>query len=516
MPAAQSGASGIPLAHEVERGAEVVHLARPVVERARARAGAAEVEAQHGAADPARAPSPPGTRPSCASCRRTAGADARRRPRRAAPSARPGSTQTVGRRRRASPAGSSSSASSRPAGPANLTQRCHGRPRRRVRMNSSTMAANASRPRDRAEMAGPLEHGALRAADQRGVLATCRRRARRDRARLAVTTSVGAATRAQSARRVVRARSAAPARPSASSDSGAVTSVRSCRRGEPPAVARVAETPRASSRAKPPRRFGEKQRAEEPAAAARRARAARLQVPARAGRRHQDERRRPRRGCARGEAQRDQAAERDAADGRALEPRADRAPRRPDRRSCRSRRVDRDAPADGSSHSGERDHAERRRQRVDGGPHVLPPALNAGDQHERRRRCRARSICTRLSSSAACRSSACAESARASSARRTASGTPRARDRAGAASLTVVAMRQRAAGEDVRERAADQRVVIADAAGAPREVDAELQRGLDALAADRDRLAAAAADSPRARARARAPSRRPSAARGSS
>ena len=51
MPAAQSGSAGIARGHEVERGAEVVHLAAPVVERARARADAAEVEAQHGAAD---------------------------------------------------------------------------------------------------------------------------------------------------------------------------------------------------------------------------------------------------------------------------------------------------------------------------------------------------------------------------------------------------------------------------------------------------------------------------------
>jgi len=36
--------------HEVERGAEVVHLASPVVEAARARADTAEVEAQNGAA----------------------------------------------------------------------------------------------------------------------------------------------------------------------------------------------------------------------------------------------------------------------------------------------------------------------------------------------------------------------------------------------------------------------------------------------------------------------------------
>src|SRR6266850_6491605 len=43
----------IPLAHEIQRRAKVVHLARSVAETARARAGAAEVEPKHGAADAA-------------------------------------------------------------------------------------------------------------------------------------------------------------------------------------------------------------------------------------------------------------------------------------------------------------------------------------------------------------------------------------------------------------------------------------------------------------------------------
>src|SRR2546429_3845335 len=47
-------------------------------------------------------------------------------------------------------------------------------------------------------------------------------------------------------------------------------------------------------------------------------------------------------------------------------------------------------------------------------------------------------------------------------------------------------MRQRAAGQDRRERSADQRVVIADAPGAPGEVDAELERGQHSFAADRN------------------------------
>ena len=39
--------------HEIQRRAEIVELARSVVERSRARAGAAKVESQHRAADPA-------------------------------------------------------------------------------------------------------------------------------------------------------------------------------------------------------------------------------------------------------------------------------------------------------------------------------------------------------------------------------------------------------------------------------------------------------------------------------
>ena len=48
---------------------------------------------------------------------------------------------------------------------------------------------------------------------------------------------------------------------------------------------------------------------------------------------------------------------------------------------------------------------------------------------------------------------------------------------------------KRSAGHDRRERSADQRIVIADASGAPREVDAELQRRKDRIAADGNRRA---------------------------
>src|SRR5204862_6465940 len=50
-------------------------------------------------------------------------------------------------------------------------------------------------------------------------------------------------------------------------------------------------------------------------------------------------------------------------------------------------------------------------------------------------------------------------------------------------------VRQRTACEDVGERAPDHRVVIADPAGAPGEVDAELQRRKHTLAADGNRRA---------------------------
>src|SRR5215831_7076613 len=46
---------------------------------------------------------------------------------------------------------------------------------------------------------------------------------------------------------------------------------------------------------------------------------------------------------------------------------------------------------------------------------------------------------------------------------------------------------ERSAGENPRQRPADDRVVVADAAGAPREVHAELQRGEKAVASDRNR-----------------------------
>ena len=60
-------------------------------------------------------------------------------------------------------------------------------------------------------------------------------------------------------------------------------------------------------------------------------------------------------------------------------------------------------------------------------------------------------------------------------------------------SVTVPACGAIAAGEDPRQLAADERVVIADAAGAPREVDAELQRRQHALRRRPESRCAAAA-----------------------
>ena len=131
-----------------------------------------------------------------------------------------------------------------------------------------------------------------------------------------MTTSVGAAMRAQSAAAsivaIIRARQAIRA-----SDSGARTSVLSCR----PAKRKRAErsgNAAASLAAKPPGRLGEKQRAEEK----RQARVdlvPRAQMPARPRRRRENERARPV-GMRGGETKRDQAAERDAAHDRPIDP----------------------------------------------------------------------------------------------------------------------------------------------------------------------------------------------------
>ena len=83
MPAGPQRHVWIARAHEVERGTEIVPLARPFVERARAPAGAAEVEPQHRTADAAQRLRAPDTRPSCASCRRYVGVRVREHDRRA-------------------------------------------------------------------------------------------------------------------------------------------------------------------------------------------------------------------------------------------------------------------------------------------------------------------------------------------------------------------------------------------------------------------------------------------------
>ena len=141
----------------------------------------------------------------------------------------------------------------------------------------------------------------------------------------------------------------------------------------------------------------------------------------------------------------DQAAERDAADRRALETAVAHHGRDLiDVVVEAARLVERQARG-ALAGERERDHAEARGQRVDRRPHVLPPALQAGISTSGGPFPRSISSTNPqilnpqiLSSSAACRSSACAGCARASCARRTASGTPRARGRAGTARSTVV------------------------------------------------------------------------------
>ncbi len=66
--------------HEVDCRPEVVELAAPLVPLAGAAANAAKVEAEYRTSDSRQRLRRPGTRPSCASCRPSSAADARRRP----------------------------------------------------------------------------------------------------------------------------------------------------------------------------------------------------------------------------------------------------------------------------------------------------------------------------------------------------------------------------------------------------------------------------------------------------
>ena len=122
-PAAQNLDARVARRHEIQRRPVVRHLTGAVVERAIARAHAAEVEAEHRRRRCGRSPWRSGRRPCCASCRRRSAADARaRRPRGAARrdrrrgGPRPAAAVATGPMWQ-SHAGSSISASSRPAGP---------------------------------------------------------------------------------------------------------------------------------------------------------------------------------------------------------------------------------------------------------------------------------------------------------------------------------------------------------------------------------------------------------------
>ena len=121
-----------------------------------------KLNAQRRDADARHAPWPPDTPPWCASCRRAADADGRIPPPRAA-----------------RPSGTSSSASSGPAGPG-ISRRKSGRHSQTFR----SAPANASGRVDKSDVAGPLQHDVLgRSADRPGIAASPRP-GRRDRARV--------------------------------------------------------------------------------------------------------------------------------------------------------------------------------------------------------------------------------------------------------------------------------------------------------------------------------------------
>ena len=323
-----TAARRIPLAHEVERRAEVVHLAGAVGEAPCARAHAAEIEAQHGAADAREAPSPPDTRPWCASCRRTADADARARPPRAG--RRPGRVEQAVGVDASVDGGSSSSASSGPRArrfhavasatvPRTSPRRTRARCPRTIAgvviaprwpVRSSTARAGAGNQLRSSRDVPSDGHDPIKCAlagdDQR----------RRGDAR-AVGDDVVRSSRARTCgharqrQRRARERAELPAR-------------------EPPAAARRGKAA-ANLGAQPRTAISARNSGPKSQRHARVEQMARPQCqPAQASKPG----RAPRPlGIARRESQRDEAAERDAADGRALEPPRVEGPNRPARRS---------------------------------------------------------------------------------------------------------------------------------------------------------------------------------------
>ena len=162
MPAGPERRAGIARGHEVERRAEVVHLAGAFVEGARARADAAEVEAQHRAADARqrlrRLIHHLGVhRPAVLRMRMRRGRRRRGCRRRARARRRPSRVDAADRRRlveqRFEAAGRS----------LDLTQHCDVTSAWRIvvaitRRTIATHVGERLGPRDRAEMAGALEH----------------------------------------------------------------------------------------------------------------------------------------------------------------------------------------------------------------------------------------------------------------------------------------------------------------------------------------------------------------------
>ena len=190
-----------------------------------------------------------------------------------------------------------------------------------------------------------------------------------------------------------------------------------------------------------------------------------LEVPSWRGRGREDERKSPGR-MPRRESQRHDAAERHAANDGLVHPtRREQIAHLVDVTVQRRRGFQRKS-----------DRVEMRRQRLDGRLHVFAPPLDTGDEDERR--LNIASVPQRLSGF-----------------QRVLNALERlplaAQLQEGFAleveqycSPTIVCTRQRAARQHHGERAADDRIVIADSSSAPRQMNAELERRSDAFAAD--------------------------------
>ena len=383
------------------------------------------------------------------------------------------------------------------------------------RTNELDRGGEGRRMRDRAEMAGAFEDHVPRTGNQRGTYSAVPSTGTTwSSAGSPVTTSVGALTRRQSAARPGTGSNRWPAPPSAS-EIGARGQACQLPPGKPPPVGAKREERPPFPLTKPPGRFRQEQRAEEPWPSRAYSWWRGRRSPARARRRRQHERRRSR-GMNRGEARCHQAAERHAADDRAIDPAlvecGQPPPRPPGARAGSRPPGELRAPSENVS-------TETSRQRVDRRPHVFPAVPECpgrGRARAPRPVRRLDSFCTVLVPQ------------RLAGLQRVLNPLERLRfaaelEKRFALEVQQVLlghrrlMRQRAAGEDRRERAADQGVVIADAA---RRATRGGRRASARRARPRRRRgwpsAAPAAGSLRARARARAPSRRPSGARGSS